>query len=125
MNPRSCRATVRPLCDDTEYLCLLRHYGKIQQEISLLSADQAQQIAHLEAENIRLKAALIERDTELSMLREFIQTLLHEADQVICLTGCLSQGRPWRSENHCRRKNAPCEYANENATTDPGILNKA
>ncbi|MBB1624734.1 DUF2325 domain-containing protein [Achromobacter sp. UMC71] len=53
-----------------EHAALLAAYGQAQARCSRLLSAQAQRIAHLEAEAMRLRAAVIQRDTALAWARE-------------------------------------------------------
>lgn len=97
-----------------EHRTLLRHYGKTQARCSDLIRMQSIEIALLQAEAIRLRAAVIVRDTALAWAAEARATLetddlaglegsLFAADLVICQTGCLSHGAYWRVQDHCNR----------------------
>lgn len=53
-----------------EHAALLAAYGQAQARCSRLLSAQAQRIAHLEAEAMRLRVAVIQRDTALAWARE-------------------------------------------------------
>lgn len=62
---------------------------------------------------MRLRAALIVKDTELMFLRHDMAALLdasHDAaDLVICQTGCVSHDHHWLADDgRCRRTGQPC-----------------
>lgn len=56
--------TTAPMCD--EHLALLVHYGRTQRRCSELLTAQAAEIARLQAEAVRLRAAVVVRDTALA-----------------------------------------------------------
>ena len=106
-----------------EYHVLLRHYGHAQARCDALVRAQAAEIARLQGQVMRLRAAVIVRDTanappfvphagavvrrgadELSGL----EASFAAADLVICQTGCLSHGAYWRVQDHCRRTGKTC-----------------
>lgn len=58
-----------------EHRVLLRQYGEVQQRCDRLLLDQRDQIARLEAETVRLRAALIARDTALGFARDQMAAL--------------------------------------------------
>ncbi|AUA57935.1 Uncharacterized protein conserved in bacteria (DUF2325) [Achromobacter spanius] len=111
-----------------EHAALLAAYGQAQSHCSRLIAAQAARILHLEAEAMRLRAAVIMRDTALAWAREDRQALegsipaltaaaidgdtleasLVAADLVICQTGCVSHGAYWRVKDHCTRTGKQC-----------------
>ncbi|RZL66462.1 MAG: DUF2325 domain-containing protein [Variovorax sp.] len=58
-----------------EHGVLLRHYGAVQERCDRLLQGQREQIARLEAETIRLRAAVIARDTALACARDHAAAL--------------------------------------------------
>ncbi|WP_256856450.1 DUF2325 domain-containing protein [Variovorax sp. KK3] len=109
-----------------EHRALLRHYGQVQLRCGELVRAQAAEIDKLRAEAIRLRAAVIVRDTALAWQKEQCTSLdvqvenlsaLHEslvaADLVICQTGCLSHGAYWRVQDMCRRTGKACVLVEE------------
>jgi len=55
---------------EREHRVLLAEYGATQRRCSVWMAEQAEQIENLEAEVMRLRAAVIQRDTALALARE-------------------------------------------------------
>jgi hypothetical protein len=77
---------------------------------------------------MRLRAAVIVRETALALAREdherLVARLLGErdsaavaADLVICQTGCLGHGSYWREQDHCRRTGQHCVLADAQKLT--------
>ena len=105
-----------------EHQALMRHYGQAQLRCSELVRAQAAEIASLRAEAMRLRAAVMVRDTALAWAPgqiadhaadqgedpAILEASLVAADLVICQTGCLSHGAYWRVQDHCRRMGKPC-----------------
>lgn len=115
-----------------EHHALLRQYGRVQLRCSELLQAQARELARLQAETLRLRAAVVVRETALAWLREdharvaavvvtapaisatgreelrALEESLVAADLVICQAGCLSHGAYWRVRDHCRRTGKPC-----------------
>ena len=108
-----------------EHLALGRQYSAVQQRCSDLISLQQAQINALQAKAMRLRAAIILRETQLSLAREASIELTHQiiasavdnhrleaslkaADLVICQTGCLSHGAYWRVQDHCKRTGKSC-----------------
>ena len=117
-----------------EHRALLRHYGQVQLRCGDLVRAQAAEIDELKAQVMRLRAAVIARDTALSWTREHSTSLrtsipektstpaedierlevsLVAADLVICQTGCLSHGAYWRVQDLCRRTGKTCVLVEE------------
>lgn len=114
-----------------EYHALIRHHGQTQARCDALVRAQAAEIARLQGQVMRLRAAVIVRDTALDWERA--QALLAvactagdaaadeepglgasaaAADLVICQTGCISHGDYWREQDHCRRTGKTCVLVN-------------
>lgn len=108
-----------------EYLALGRQYSTVQQRCSDQIDAQQSQINVLQAQTVRLRAAIIVRDTQLALARAASTELAHQisagavdeqgleaslkaADLVICQTGCLSHGEYWRVQDHCKRTGKSC-----------------
>lgn len=113
-----------------EYQVLLRHYGQAQARCDALVRAQAAEIARLQGQVMRLRAAVIVRDTALqhvdappfvphagAVVRRGadaadelsgLEASFAAADLVICQTGCLSHGAYWRVQDHCRRTGKTC-----------------
>ena len=112
-----------------EHIALVRQYGAVQQQCSHLLQSQRADIARLEAQVMRLRSAVILRDTALAVAREdraraepalasldpdhpddlaALEASLAAADLVICQTGCLSHGAYWRVQDHCKRSGKTC-----------------
>lgn len=58
-----------------EHGVLLRHYGAVQARCDRLLRGQRERIAQLEAETVRLRAAVIARDTALALARDHVAAL--------------------------------------------------
>jgi len=102
-----------------EHLSLCRAYGEVQERCTRVMAWQAAEIERLRAQNMRLQAALIVRETALAYAREdherLVARLLQQrtpqalaVDLVLCQTGCLGHGNFWRENGQCRRSGQPC-----------------
>ena len=130
-----------------EHGVLLRRYGALQRRCTEHAHVQAQEIARLQQQVMRLRAQRIQRDSALAWEREDRQRLLaaiadwpalalaphtdddahadaewleHSlrcADLVICQTGCASHGAFWRVEDHCKRTGKTCVLVEQ-----PGAL---
>ena len=110
-----------PLADTfpAEYVALCREYAAVQERCSREMAQQRREIERLQAQAMRLRAAVIVRDTALALAREEHARLMARlaserdtvalaADLVICQTGCLGHGDYWREQDHCRRTGLGC-----------------
>ncbi len=112
-----------------EHLALMAAHGRAQARCS-------EEIARLQAEVVRLRAAVMARDTALAWAREEavaavpaqqegagsddyarLESSLEAADLVICQTGCLSHGAYWRVQDHCRRTGKACVQVEQ-----PGVI---
>jgi hypothetical protein len=98
-----------------EFLAVCRQWGEAQQRCSASLAAQAAQIEALTAQVVRLRGAVIVRDTRLAWLRDepdeagaWTGASLKAVELVICQTGCLSHDQYWRVQDHCRRTGKPC-----------------
>ncbi|MEN5179391.1 DUF2325 domain-containing protein [Comamonas testosteroni] len=129
-----------------EHGALLRHYAQVQQRCSAQMQSQFNEIQHLQAQILRMRAQLVVLQSALawecprprSALAnisdstapppatdhtepehsvegapagtelEWLGHNLHEADLVICQTGCISHGAFWRLANHCKRTGKTC-----------------
>lgn len=126
-----------------EYQALMRHFGQTQTRCDALLRSQAAEIAHLQGQAMRLRAAVIVRDTALAWERSLrmhwqssqarvaseaeagqgapaddrvaLEGSLAAADLVICQTGCLSHGAYWRVQDHCRRTGKTCVLVEQSA----------
>jgi hypothetical protein len=58
-----------------EYVALLADYGSVQKHCTRLFASQAAEIERLQADAMRLRAAIITRDTALAALRDELAAL--------------------------------------------------
>jgi len=63
------------LPDDRETLVLMRAYAAVQDRCSRLAAEQAREIAQLQATVMRLRGAVVLRDTALGLAREELAAL--------------------------------------------------
>jgi hypothetical protein len=111
-----------------EHSALCREYAAVQERCSRVMAQQRAEIDRLQAQAMRLRAAVIVRDTALALAREDHARLLarmsgeHDsaavaADLVICQTGCLGHGDYWREQDHCRRTGIGCVLADVTTLT--------
>lgn len=130
-----------------EHGVLLRRYSALQRRCTEQAHAQAQEIARLQQQVMRLRAQRIQRDSALAWEREDRQRLpaaiadgpalalaphtdgdahadaewlehsLRCADLVICQTGCASHGAFWRVEDHCKRTGKTCVLVEQ-----PGAL---
>lgn len=111
-----------------EHLVLCRAYGAVQERCSQLLAQQRAEIERLQAQAVRLRAAVIVRETTLALAREdharLVARLMGEADRgalaadlVICQTGCLGHGDYWRDQDRCRRTGQGCVFADAQKLT--------
>ncbi|MDM0107899.1 DUF2325 domain-containing protein [Variovorax sp. J22R24] len=92
----------------------MRHYGQVQLRCDELVRAQATEIEMLRAQVVRLRAAVIVRDTALAWAQEHrLEDSLVAADLVICQTGCLSHGAYWRVQDTCRRTGKVCVLVEE------------
>jgi hypothetical protein len=108
-----------------EHQALMRAHGRAQARCSEILHTQARRIALLEAQAVRLRAAVMVRETALAWVREDqarlerampglstdpekLEASLQAADLVICQTGCLSHGAYWRVQDHCQRTGKAC-----------------
>ena len=63
-----------------EHVALCRAYGAVQERCSRVMAEQQADIARLESEVMRLRAAVVVRDTALALAREQRAEMLAPAD---------------------------------------------
>jgi len=111
-----------------EHSALLAGYAKAQDRCSHALRLQAAQIAGLQAQVLRLRAAVILRTTMLAWSgedwggeasdAEALEADLSVAGLVICQTGCMSHGAYWLVEDHCRRTGKPCVMIGQPSTPD-------
>jgi len=118
--------TVHDLSD--EHLAVCRAYGAVQERCSRVMAQQRGEIERLQAQTMRLRAAVIVRETALACAREdharLVARLIGDAegsaaaaDLVICQTGCLGHGDYWREQDRCRRTGQGCVFADAQKLT--------
>lgn len=78
-------------------VCISALHGQVQDQSSLL---------------VRLRGALLLKETELMCVRDDMAALLHAsgqaADLVICQTGCVSHNQHWLDGTDCKRTGQPC-----------------
>ena len=78
-------------------VCISSLHGQVQDQSSLL---------------MRLRGALLLKETELMCVRDDMAALLHAsgqaADLVICQTGCVSHNQHWLDGTDCKRTGQPC-----------------
>jgi hypothetical protein len=91
-----------------EHGALVRRLAQVQRRCSALIAEQAQRIERQEAELMRLRGELIRQCSRAWLTQTYAAEKLPQADALVCLTGCLSQGGHWLDEHYCRRKAQPC-----------------
>ncbi|MDD2712299.1 MAG: hypothetical protein PHU77_05195 [Simplicispira sp.] len=138
-------STFCPLADTllAEHLALCRAYAAAQERCSRLVAQQQADIAQLQAQVLRLRAAAIVQVSALAFVRAdpaplapvnlpatpmpgtlaLLQASMAAADLVICQTGCLSHGAYWRDNGHCRRTGQACALPGAPATTHLMVKN--
>ena len=110
-----------PLADPipAEHSALCREYAAVQERCSRMLAQQRAEIDRLQAQAMRLRAAVIVRETALALAREdharLVARLAGErdtaavaADLVICQAGCLGHGDYWGEQDHSRRTGPSC-----------------
>ena len=115
-----------------EHQALVRHYGKVQRRCGELMQAQAAQIEKLTAQALRLRAAIVIRDTALAWAHEQhtrdlarLEDSVVAADLVICQTGCLSHDAYWRVQDVCRRTGKACVLVDEPAAVRIVRIDKA
>ena len=102
-----------------EHLSLCRAYGEVQERCTRVMAWQQAEIERLRAQTMRLRGALVVRETALAYAREDHDRLVARlalerdpqavaADLVMCQTGCLGHGNFWRVQDQCRRSGKAC-----------------
>lgn len=103
-----------------EQLLGWRLLGAAQQRCSAVIAAQQRRIEQLEAQMLRMRAAVVLRTTAQAWSQprgvaaiaegdaKALEESLQAADLVICQTGCLSHGEYWRVRDHCRRSGKTC-----------------
>ena len=105
---------------------LCREYAAVQERCSRAMAQQRAEIAQLQAQVLRLRAAAIVQVSAMAWVNApplspciaqasmvpgtlaLLEASLAAADLVICQTGCLSHGAYWRVQDHCRRTGKQC-----------------
>lgn len=119
-----------------EYIALGRHVGEAQQRCSAMVTDLNGQVTALQAQAMRLRAALVVQTTAQQIQSDLppqfsldvitpptfgtqfisanavdldgLDASLAAADLVVCQTGCLSHGAYWRVQDHCKRTGKSC-----------------
>ena len=116
----------------SEHQALVRHYGSVQRRCGELVQAQAALIEKLTAEAMRLRAAVVNRETALAWAQEQhgqdlarLDDSLVAADLVICQTGCLSHGAYWRVQDICKRTGKACVLVDEPASVRIVRIDKA
>lgn len=102
-----------------EHVALCRAYAAVQERCSRMIAQQQAEIAHLQAQVLRLRAAAIVQVSARAFVRAdpvLLQASMAAAEWVICQTGCLSHGAYWRDHGHCRRTGNACTVPEAPAT---------
>lgn len=104
--------TSTALCPTTDHVCLLRQYASVQARCTAQMAAQAARIEQLEAQQMRLRGALMvsvtvaawaQRDTQLRGL-----LALTQAQALLCRTTCIAHGMSARVGDTCGRTGQPC-----------------
>lgn len=95
-----------------ENAVLIHALAKAQQRTSVCISALHGQVKGQESLLMRLRAALMLKETELMFVREDMAALLHAsgqaADLVICQTGCVSHNQHWLDGSDCKRTGQPC-----------------
>lgn len=95
-----------------ENAVLIHALAKAQQRTSVCISALHGQVKGQESLLMRLRAALMLKETELMVVREDMAALLHAsgqaADLVICQTGCVSHNQHWLDGTDCKRTGQPC-----------------
>lgn len=95
-----------------ENAVLIHALAKAQQRTSVCISALHGQVKGQESLLMRLRAALMLKETELMVVREDMAALLHAsgqaADLVICQTGCVSHNQHWLDGSDCKRTGQPC-----------------
>ena len=102
-----------------EHSVLCREYAAVQERCTRVMAGQQAEIDRLHAQVVRLRGALVVRETALAYAREDHERLVARlalerdpqavaADLVLCQTGCLGHGNFWRVQDQCRRSGKAC-----------------
>ena len=118
MNP-SAMQTAAAYAPSDEHLAVCRAYGEVQERCTRVMAGQQAEIDRLHAQVVRLRGALVVRETALAYAREDHERLVARlalerdpqavaADLVLCQTGCLGHGNFWRVQDQCRRSGKAC-----------------
>ena len=122
-------STSSPFADTlpADHVAVCRTYAGVQERCTRLMAQQQAEIAHLQAQVVRLRAAAIVRVSALAFVRADLallsgplarwQASMAAADSVICQTGCLSHGAYWRDNEQCRRTGKACTVPDAPVTT--------
>lgn len=95
-----------------ENAVLLRALARAQQHSSAGIQQLHGQVLDRSSLLMRLRAALVRKETELMIVRQDMAALLDAsqvaAELVICQTGCVSHGNHWLDETQCRRRGQVC-----------------
>ena len=118
-----------------EHRALCREYAAVQERCSRAMAQQRAEIAQLQAQVLRLRAAAIVQVSAMAWVNApplspciaqasmvpgtlaLLEASLAAADWVICQTGCLSHGAYWRENGHCWRTGKACLLPDTPAST--------
>ncbi|HEY1103471.1 MAG TPA: hypothetical protein VGE70_08630 [Burkholderiaceae bacterium] len=91
---------------------LLRALARAQQQTSTGIAQLHGQVQDQDSLLMRLRAALMRKETELMIVRDDMAALLDASQMatelVICQTGCVSHGNHWLDDTQCRRTGQTC-----------------
>lgn len=95
-----------------ENAVLINALAKAQQRTSVSIRALHGQVQDQGSLLMRLRAALMLKETELMCVRDDMAALLQAsgqaADLVICQTGCVSHNQHWLDGNGCKRTGQPC-----------------
>lgn len=95
-----------------ENAVLINALAKAQQRTSVCISALNRQVQDQSSLLMRLRAALVLKETELMFARQDMAALLHAsgqaADLVICQTGCVSHNQHWLDGSDCKRTGQPC-----------------
>jgi len=95
-----------------DHVCLLRQYARVQARCTAQITAQAAQIERLEAQQMRLRMALMvsvtvaawaQRDERLRGL-----LALTQSQALLCRSSCIAHGFSAREGDTCRRTGLPC-----------------
>lgn len=95
-----------------DHVCLLRQYASVQARCTAQMAAQAAQIERLEAQQMRLRMALMVSVTVAAWAQGDDQLrgllALTQAQALLCRSGCIAHGFSGRVGDTCGRTGLPC-----------------